>query len=146
MAKFYTVKSELIGAFRLLSEQIERSNSFEEISKIIQVFFEEISRINNPKNKRKNKQIDSIRTFFRKYQKDKRSQEAVVEKSIRKIRKKKPNYRDFSEQIVVWREQGHSYPQICRLLQAQTGIKISDQTIARFLKRRANEQNIANKQ
>lgn len=140
MAKFYAVKNELIGAFRLLSEKIERSNSFEEISKIIQVFFEEISRIDNPKNNRKNKQIDSIRTFFRNHRQDKRSQEAVVEKSIRKIRKKKPSYKDFSEQIVVWREQGHSYLQICRLLQAQTGIKISDQTIARFLKRRANEQ------
>ncbi|QKF93245.1 hypothetical protein [Campylobacter sp. CCUG 57310] len=140
MAKFYVVKSELIGAFKLLYESIERSNSFEQISKTIGDFFKEVEKINNPKNNRPNKQIDSIRTYFRKNQKDKRSQEAVVEKSIRKIRKKKPNYRDFSEQIVVWREQGHSYPQICRLLQAQTGIKISDQTIARFLKRRANEQ------
>lgn len=145
MAKFYNVKSEIIGAFKFLSESIERSNSFEQISKTIGDFFEEVEKINNPKNNRRNKQIDSIRTYFRKYQKNKRSQEVVVEKGIKKLKKKKPNYKDFSEQIVVWREQGHSYPQICRLLQAQTGIKISDQTIARFFKRRNNAQNIANK-
>lgn len=139
--KFFQDRDMILKSIKLLQSQIEATINQDELLNLGDNFCKIFLARANERNNRPRKFVSAWQEWAKLTAPKQRSQEAVVAKAKKKLRSKKSDYKDFKEQILAWRSEGKSYPQIANLLKAKAGIDISDQTIARFLKGLKNDAN-----
>lgn len=139
--KFFQDRDMILKSIKLLQSQIEATTNQDELLNLGDNFCKIFLARANERNNRPRKFVSAWQEWAKLTAPKQRSQEAVVAKAKKKLRSKKSDYKDFKEQILAWRSEGKSYPQIANLLKAKAGIDISDQTIARFLKGLKNDAN-----
>lgn len=139
--KFFQDRDMILKSIKLLKSQIEATTNQDELLNLGDNFCKVFLARANERNNRPRKFVSAWQEWAKLTAPKQRSQEAVVAKAKKKLRSKKSDYKDFKEQILAWRSEGKSYPQIANLLKAKAGIDISDQTIARFLKGLKNDAN-----
>lgn len=138
---FLQDRDAVLKGIALLQSQIEATTNQDELLNLGDNFCKVFLARANERNNRPRKFVSAWQEWAKLTAPKQRSQEAVIAKAKKKLRSKKSDYKDFKEQILVWRADGKSYPQISNLLKAKAGIDISDQTIARFLKGLKNDAN-----
>lgn len=131
---FLQDRDAVLKGIRLLQSQIVATTCQDELLNLGDNFCKVFLARANERNNRPRKFVSAWQEWAKLTTPKQRSQETVVAKAKKKLRSKKSDYRNFKEQILAWRSEGKSYPQIVNLLKAKAGIDISDQTIARFLK------------
>lgn len=131
----------ILKSIKLLQNQIEATANQDELLNLGDNFCKIFLARANERNNRPRKFVSAWQEWAKLTAPKQRSQEAVVAKAKKKLRSKKSDYRNFKEQILAWRSEGKSYPQIANLLKAKAGINISDQTVSRFLKGLKNDAN-----
>lgn len=138
---FLQDRDAVLKGIGLLQSQIQETTNQDELLELGENFSKHFCARANERNNRPRKFVSAWQEWAKLTTPKQRSQEAVVAKAKKKLRSKKSDYRNFKEQILAWRSEGKSYPQIANLLKAKAGIDISDQTIARFLKGLKNDAN-----
>lgn len=136
---FLQDRDVILKSIKLLQSQIEATTNQDELLKLGENFSKHFCARANERNNRPRKFVSAWQEWAKLTAPKQRSQEAVLLKAKKKLKSKKSDYKDFKEQILAWRADGKSYPQIVNLLKAKAGIDISDQTIARFLKGLKND-------
>ena len=131
---FLQDRDAVLKGIRLLQSQIVATTCQDELLNLGENFCKIFLARANERNNRPRKFVSAWQEWAKLTAPKQHSQEAVITKAKKKLRSKKSDYRNFKEQILAWRSEGKSYPQISNLLKAKAGIDISDQTIARFLK------------
>lgn len=138
---FLRDRAEVLKGIGLLQSQVANVSTQDELLELGANFSKHFCARANEKNNRPRKFVSAWQEWAKLTTPKQRSQEAVLLKAKKKLKSKKSDYKDFKEQILAWRSEGKSYPQIANFLKAKAGINISDQTVARFLKGLKNDAN-----
>jgi len=126
------------AAIKLISNEILLINDYESLRKYLDLISSYFMKFANDETA-PNKNILALQNFFRDNAKIKRDPEVIAKNAKAKRLSHKTTFKDYIDDYRVLRERGHSYRSIADYSEKYFKVKVSKDTIKKYLKELSND-------
>jgi len=122
------------AGIELLYNETKLINDYEELQTFLNVFFGYFQRIANEKNTAANKSLIAFKSYYENEAQSKRTVKAIQSKAKGKRLSYRANYKDYTEEYLILRKRGYSYRAISEYSKLHFKVKVSKDTLRKYLK------------
>ena len=122
------------AGIELLHNETKLINDYEELQTFLNVFFGYFQRIANEKNTASNKSLIAFKSYYENEAQSKRTVKAIQSKAKGKRLSYRANYKDYTEEYLILRKRGYSYRAISEYSKLHFKVKVSKDTLRKYLK------------